>query len=302
MAANGGQKPMRTAAIWFLLLVSFAAADAQRTSRQLPEATPIRVSPLIKGALEHTPSELRALALGGLDRDQQTKLSGVVAALRARELPLALELWTVFSTELTEHARTSGVTPQLLSTIQMVGFTPPGSNAEIAAQNAALLHTALGLPRGSLRSHSSLDPIVQYLLSEAYVSQNEDLARYSGEVSLRGRPIRERLSRGWMIRARVDVRDPEASWQAAKAANARLLAQWGSSDQVERGGITTAEELDEYLQAMEEELEGIGEDAQLANVDLQNCLQKQQQMLQMMSQLSKAMHDTAMGVIRKMGG
>jgi hypothetical protein len=46
----------------------------------------------------------------------------------------------------------------------------------------------------------------------------------------------------------------------------------------------------------------IGEDAQLANVDLQNVLQKQQQTLQMMSNISKALFDTAQSVIRKIGG
>lgn len=44
------------------------------------------------------------------------------------------------------------------------------------------------------------------------------------------------------------------------------------------------------------------DDAQLANVDLQNMLQKQQQTLQMMSNISKMLYDTAQSVIRKMGG
>ncbi len=46
----------------------------------------------------------------------------------------------------------------------------------------------------------------------------------------------------------------------------------------------------------------LGDDAQLANVEMQNILQKQQQTLQMMSNISKMMHDTAMSVIRKIGG
>lgn len=70
------------------------------------------------------------------------------------------------------------------------------------------------------------------------------------------------------------------------------------------------EELNETVQAtlsrlqrhLQERLNSIGDDAQLANVDLQNVLQKQQQTLQMMSNISKMLHDTAMSVIRKMGG
>ena len=45
-----------------------------------------------------------------------------------------------------------------------------------------------------------------------------------------------------------------------------------------------------------------GDDAQLANVDMQNILQKQQQTMQMMSTISKSTYDTMMSVIRKMGG
>jgi hypothetical protein len=45
----------------------------------------------------------------------------------------------------------------------------------------------------------------------------------------------------------------------------------------------------------------MGDEAQLANIDLQNMLQKQQQTIQMMSNISKVLHDTAMAVIRKIG-
>lgn len=45
-----------------------------------------------------------------------------------------------------------------------------------------------------------------------------------------------------------------------------------------------------------------GNDAQLANVNLQNILQKQQQTLQMMSNVSKMLYDSAQSVIRKIGG
>jgi hypothetical protein len=52
---------------------------------------------------------------------------------------------------------------------------------------------------------------------------------------------------------------------------------------------------------MQDKLNSAG-DAQLANVDLQNQLRQQQQTLQMMSNISKMMHDTAMAVIRNIGG
>lgn len=46
----------------------------------------------------------------------------------------------------------------------------------------------------------------------------------------------------------------------------------------------------------------MGDDGQPADVEMQNILQKQQQTQQVMSNISKMMHDTAMGVIRKIGG
>jgi hypothetical protein len=56
------------------------------------------------------------------------------------------------------------------------------------------------------------------------------------------------------------------------------------------------------ITAASEKLNTTGDDAQLANVDLQNVLQKQQQTIQMLSNISKLLYDTAMGVIRKIGG
>jgi len=66
-------------------------------------------------------------------------------------------------------------------------------------------------------------------------------------------------------------------------------------------GVNTKAKLDAYIDQMEETLNTVGDDAQLANVDLQNMLQKQQQTLQSMSNISKMLHDTAMATIRKLG-
>lgn len=65
--------------------------------------------------------------------------------------------------------------------------------------------------------------------------------------------------------------------------------------------LRTVEQLDDYLKALEDDLNSIGEDAQLLNVDLQQRLQAQQQTLQMMSNISKTMHETAMAIIRRIG-
>jgi len=61
-------------------------------------------------------------------------------------------------------------------------------------------------------------------------------------------------------------------------------------------------EVDSHIKGLEDKLNSVGDDAQLANVDLQNVLQKQQLTLQMMSNISKQVHDTALDLIRKIGG
>ena len=61
-------------------------------------------------------------------------------------------------------------------------------------------------------------------------------------------------------------------------------------------------EVDSHIKNYEDKLNSVGDDAQLANVDLQNVLQKQQQTLQMMSNISKQLYDTVTSVIRKIGG
>lgn len=68
------------------------------------------------------------------------------------------------------------------------------------------------------------------------------------------------------------------------------------------GIVDLKEEIEDAIREMEERLSTIGDDAQLANLDMQSILQKQQQTMQMMSQISKLLHDTAMSTIRKIGG
>lgn len=61
----------------------------------------------------------------------------------------------------------------------------------------------------------------------------------------------------------------------------------------------TKKELETYIKDLETKLDSVGDDAQLANVDLQNILQKQTQCLQLISNISKLCHDTAIAIIRK---
>jgi hypothetical protein len=88
---------------------------------------------------------------------------------------------------------------------------------------------------------------------------------------------------------------------AADPGSREALARWSALVEGElRAGRDPTRLIPRILE--DAQLESMGDDAQLANVDLQNTLQKQQQTLQTLSNISKALHDTAMAVIRKMGG
>ncbi|MEC9464523.1 MAG: hypothetical protein VX834_01985 [Myxococcota bacterium] len=100
----------------------------------------------------------------------------------------------------------------------------------------------------------------------------------------------------------------QTSEQSRQPLRSVALGGFGMSSQTETDHawmksetIDTETQRDDYVKALEDRLNSVGDDAQLANVDLQNCLQKQQQLISMMSNISKTLHETAMAIIRKMG-
>ncbi len=71
----------------------------------------------------------------------------------------------------------------------------------------------------------------------------------------------------------------------------------GLSNQL-AAAIEVGGEVETYL---EEQLASVGDDAHLANIDLQEALQKQQQLIQVLSNVSKLLSDYALSTIRKIG-
>jgi uncharacterized phage infection (PIP) family protein YhgE len=110
-----------------------------------------------------------------------------------------------------------------------------------------------------------VNELIQFVLSESYLETNRDLQFYAEKVK-------------YYNEMKKQVHDETQRLRDIK------------------------QELDARISSLEEKLNSIGDDAQLANVDLQNILQKQQQTLQMMSNISKMLYDTALAVIRKIGG
>ena len=173
---------------------------------------------------------------------------------------------------------------------------------------------------------TSVDPnsLVQAVLRESYLETTEDLRLYAEKVRYFNsckKALREYLGALRAFKASVistarergadlcrgDKKDlaiiDESFVAHAHAYNVgELEYELCIPDRVPLAEVNRIALLDNEIARWEEKLNGVGDDAQLANVDLQNVLQKQQQMLQMMSNISKMLHDTSMAVIRKMGG
>lgn len=80
-----------------------------------------------------------------------------------------------------------------------------------------------------------------------------------------------------------------------------VIQQRSGRDRATRQLQLMKQELDKTIEEWEQKLSSVGDDAQLANIELQNMMQKQQQTLQTLSNVSKTAHDTAMAIIRNIG-
>ncbi len=143
-----------------------------------------------------------------------------------------------------------------------------------------------------------INALVQFVLREAYLESQADLQHFADKVRFyneQKEAIREEVSRLRGFKSSLehggrptDLRPNMSVWRVTS--NYRPPAVIKSTDP-----------LEDLLSKWEEELQSVDDDAQLANTDLQNTLQKQQQLMQTVSNISKMLHDTAMAVIRKIG-
>ncbi len=186
--------------------------------------------------------------------------------------------------------------------------------------------------REILELYSAMDPCqFMYMTTLGYEEERVDLhggdarefvvmARAAGNAIAQalGREFSEFDTGGGDSEQRREVTGPEArrllealgaavNAEATAEAEAQARADAIAAGDVPEGWpeigspkvLRTAEEVENYIELLEEKLNSIGDDAQLANVDLQNALQRQQQTLQMMSNISKMLHDTTLSVVRK---
>lgn len=130
---------------------------------------------------------------------------------------------------------------------------------------------------------------MKYLAEQMKYSTDKSIRikieRLSEQISLLSEEIRA---------LEIKIRKLKAKLSYSNIRGGSILS---SSDSGQKGGNS----LDFYIGKYESTAPSESDDAKLANIDLQNMLQKQQQTLQTMSNVSKMLHDTAMAVVRKIG-
>ncbi len=137
---------------------------------------------------------------------------------------------------------------------------------------------------------------VNHAIREAYLQMSQDLQHVVSQIQhfnnlkkkIRDEIRKLRQSRSQKTwRPRGDIRHKKIE----------MASQWHFKI-IQGRVIENESELDAVIRQWEEKLGTIGNDAELTNIDLQKLLQKQKDIIQMLSNISKVMHDTAMAVIR----
>jgi hypothetical protein len=152
---------------------------------------------------------------------------------------------------------------------------------------------------GANDQNLDINALIQSVMKEAYLQQMEDLKQYQEKVQYFNETKKK-------IRDEQDkVRKAKITPGSAPLRKMNITAGKGTPTIIfpqNAGIVETEQERQDYMRYLEDKLNAVGDDAQLANMDLQNALQQQQQLTQMISQISKLLNDTAMQTIRKIGG
>jgi len=206
-------------------------------------------------------------------RSQQQRVSGRLIPPRP---------FTVSKASMDHLARTPRKAPDVLTVqdnaaVKDIVTAILARDVESATSRWSSLVTALD----QRRMPADVSELIQFVLRETYLQSYLYLQNCADKIKS-------------FNDLRKQVRD-----EIAKLRQKRRTLSAEKSSQVERDD--TSAQLADSIKKLEEKLVRIDDDAQLANIDLQNALQKQQQLIQMISNVSKIMYETSMQVIRKIG-
>lgn len=152
---------------------------------------------------------------------------------------------------------------------------------------------------------ASADPntLAQWVLRESYLDTNEDLRAYV-DVIKHFNQMKKRV-RDHLEAVRAELNEPSAKSHPISMKTLVVATKPRRGKKPVVSGKTktmSAAHWDAYADALEQKLQAAGDDAQTSQLMLQDALQKQMQTMQMLSNLSKSLHDTAKAIIDNMKG
>ncbi len=175
---------------------------------------------------------------------------------------------------------------------------------------------------GTVDTDMDVNALVLSALREAYLEATEDVRAFAEKVrdfNKRRKAIREYLAalRECKTSAISSARERGIDLASVEKKDQAILAkifekcaraydvgevefELSIPDRVPVAAVNSVALLDNEIALWYERLAEMG-DAQLANIDLQNALLNQQRTMQMMSAISKSIHDAATVLIRKTG-
>jgi hypothetical protein len=151
---------------------------------------------------------------------------------------------------------------------------------------------------------TDINAMIQWVLRESYLGQMEDLKDYAEKVKYYNnikKTLREHLAE--TRKTAIRMASPESKKIVEVVAVVRFPPRYrpGATATFKRGRIgMNRDDLKAYVKNLEEQLGTVGNDAQLAQMQLQDALQKRQQVIQAMSNIMKMMNDTAKSIIQNM--
>lgn len=149
-----------------------------------------------------------------------------------------------------------------------------------------------------------VDALVAYVLRQSYIDSSQQLKDYADKVRYFNE--QKRAAREQTQELRKQKAELERSDDPTATVTVRRLSLSDNYDDSDRPVLKapssemTADSVAEELQRVVVLANTAEENEQMAQMDLQDALQKRQQTLQMMSNMSKMLHDTAKNMIQNM--
>jgi hypothetical protein len=168
--------------------------------------------------------------------------------------------------------------------------------------------THLAQAGGPPLQSTDTEALIQRVMYEAYASSTEDLRSFAMRVDFYTelkKAVRRELEQARKhLSDHANGKDLTAPYDKVRFSNLGVVTDGGKlkvRPPQPDGSADNVAQLDDYIKDLESQLSSIGEDSQLAQLRLQNMVQRQQQMLQTLSNLAKVFHETHMSIIRKIG-